>query len=64
MALLQMLERAAAAIPCDATEVKTTGNGGEVKLLKLRDLTAAYKELAGDLPAEDADGGSRVVIDV
>jgi transposase-like protein len=64
MALLQMLERAAAAIPCDATEVKTTGNGGEVKLLKLRDLTAAYKELSGDLPAEDADGGSRVVIDV
>ena len=64
MALLQMLERAAAAIPCDATEVKTTGDGGEVKLLKLRDLTAAYKELAGDLPAEDADGGSRVVIDV
>lgn len=64
MALLQMLERAAAAIPSDATEVKTTGDGGEVKLLKLRDLTAAYKELAGDLPAEDADGGSRVVIDV
>jgi hypothetical protein len=64
MALLQMLERAAATIPCDATEVKTTGDGGEVKLLKLRDLTAAYKELAGDLPAEDADGGSRVVIDV
>ena len=64
MALLQMLERAAATIPCDATEVKTTGDGGEVKLLKLRDLTAAYMELAGDLPAEDADGGSRVVIDV
>ena len=64
MALLQMLERVAAAIPSDATEVKTTGDGGEVKLLKLRDLTAAYKELAGDLPAEDADGGSRVVIDV
>ena len=64
MALLQMLERAAAAIPSDATEVKTTGDGGEVKLLKLRDLTAAYKELAGDLPKEDADGSSRVVIDV
>jgi len=64
MALLQMLERAAAAIPCDATEIKTTGDGGEVRLLKLRDLTAAYKELASDLPVEDADGGSRVVIDV
>jgi len=64
MALLQMLERAATAIPCDATEVKTTGDGGEVRLLKLRDLTAAYKELASDLPVEDADGGSRVVIDV
>ena len=64
MALLQMLERAAAAIPCDATEIKTTGDGGEVRLLKLRDLTAAYKELAVDLPVEDADGGSRVVIDI
>lgn len=64
MALLQMLERAAATIPCDATEVKTTGDGGEVRLLKLRDLTAAYKELAGDLPAGDADGGSQVVIDL
>ena len=64
MALLQMLERAAAAIPCDATEIKTTGDGGEVRRLKLRYLTSAYKELAGDLPVEDADGGSRVVIDV
>lgn len=64
MALLQMLERAAAAIPCDATEVKTTGNGGEVRLLKLRDLTAAYKELAGDLPAGEAGADNRVVIDV
>jgi len=64
MALLQMLERAATAIPSDVTELKTTGDGGEVRLLKLRDLTAAYKELAGDLPVEDADGGSRVVIDV
>jgi len=35
-----------------------------VRLLKLRDLTAAYKELAVDLPVEDADGGSRVVIDI
>lgn len=64
MALLQMLERAAVAIPCDVTELKTTGDGGEVRMMKLRDLTAAYKELAGDLPVKDADGGSRVVIDV
>jgi hypothetical protein len=34
-----------------------------VKLLKLRDLTAAYKELAGDLPAESGGEGSRVIID-
>ena len=64
-ALLQMLERAAETIPCDATEVKTTAEDGAVKLLKLRDLTAAYKELVGDLP-EDGEPREtrRVVIDV
>jgi len=63
-ALLLMLERTAASAPGDATEVKTTEEGGAVKLLKLRDLTAAYKELAGDLPAETAGGESRVVVDL
>lgn len=64
-ALLQMLERAAKSIPCDATEVKTTAEDGAVKLMKLRDLTAAYKELVGDLPADEDDREARrVVIDV
>ena len=58
------LEEATDVIPRDATEMKVQEDSQTVKLLKLRDLTAAYKELAGDLPAEDADGGSRVVIDV
>lgn len=62
--LLMKLQRAAEAMPLDATEYKTTEDGGAVKLLKLRDLTAAYKELVGDLPAEDGDGWSRVVIDI
>ena len=64
-ALLQMLERAAETIPCDATEVKTTAEDGAVKLLKLRDLTAAYKELVGDLPEDGEQRETRrVVIDV
>ncbi|MER2142402.1 MAG: hypothetical protein ABS888_01300 [Eubacteriales bacterium] len=61
--LLLKLERAAATIPCDATEMKTTAEDGAVKLLKLRDLTAAYKELVGDLDAEEREQ-DRVVIDV
>lgn len=62
-ALLMKLERAAAIMPCDATEIKTTDEGGAVKLLKLRDLTAAYKELVGDLEVGDGEQ-SRVVIDL
>ena len=57
------MEHAAQVIPCDATEVKTTAEDGAVKLLKLRDLTAAYKELVGDLDAEEREQ-DRVVIDV
>lgn len=63
-ALLSMLERTARTMPCDATEVKTTGEDGAVKMLKLRDLTAAYKELVGDLPTESGGEGSRVIIDI
>ena len=62
--LLRKLERAAAILPDDATEQKTQ-DGSAVKLLKLRDLTAAYKELVGDLAAEDGDGGeNRVLVDL
>ena len=61
--LLLKLERAADTIPCDATEMKTTAADGAVKLLKLRDLTAAYKELVGDLTEEEREE-NRVVIDV
>ncbi len=62
-ALLLKLDRAAATIPCDATEMKTTAEDGAVKLLKLRDLTAAYKELVGDLDTQEREQ-SRVVIDL
>ena len=61
--LLLKLEKAADTIPCDATEMKTTAADGAVKLLKLRDLTAAYKELVGDLTEEEREE-NRVVIDV
>ena len=62
--LLLKLERAADEFPCDATEIKTQDDS-TVKLLKLRDLTAAYKELVGDMP-RDGTGKeeSRVIIDV
>ena len=62
--LLQKLEHAAQVIPCDATEVKTTDEDGAVKLLKLRDLTAAYRELVGDGSGGDGDGADRVIIDL
>lgn len=63
--LLRKLEQATDVIPCDATEMKTQDEGNTVKLLKLRDLTAAYKDLVEDIPTED--GGKevpKVIIDV
>ena len=63
--LLRKLEQATDVIPCDATEMKTQDEGNTVKLLKLRDLTAAYKDLVEDIPTEDGGSGApKVVIDV
>ena len=63
--LLRKLEQATDVIPCDATEMKTQDEGNTVKLLKLRDLTAAYKDLVEDIPTEDGGSGApKVIIDV
>ena len=48
--LLLRLERMAEAIPDDAVTETKTQEDGEVRLFKLRDLTASYKDLAGNLP--------------
>ncbi len=56
--LLMRLEKVADAIPDGAvTEVKAQAKeDGATTLFKLRDLTAAYRDLADDLPTEgDAD---------
>lgn len=53
--LLMRLERVADAIPDGAvTEVKAQDDGATT-LFKLRDLTAAYRDLAGDM-AEESGG--------
>lgn len=53
--LLMRLERVADAIPDGAvTEMKEQGDSATTKLFKLRDLTAAYKDLAGDVGAGEA----------
>lgn len=63
--LLRKLEQATDVIPCDATEMKTQDEGNTVKLLKLRDLTAAYKDLVEDIPTEDSGKQvPKVIIDV
>ena len=63
--LLRKLEQATDVIPSDATEMKTQDEGNTVKLLKLRDLTAAYKDLVEDIPTEDGGSGApKVIIDV
>lgn len=51
--LLLRLERTEAAFPLDATEAKLTV-GGKTSIYRLRDLTAAYKDLVGDMAPEQA----------
>jgi hypothetical protein len=63
--LLLKLENATDEIPCDATEMKVQEDSKTMKLLKLRDLTAAYKDLVEDMSVKDADNGqARVIVDV
>ena len=46
--LLLRLERTEAAFPTDATEAQLTRDGKRI-IYRLRDLTAAYKDLTGDM---------------
>lgn len=51
--LLERLRRIEAKYPLDATEVRTR-NGNSTAIFRLRDLTAAYKDLTDDMPKADA----------
>ena len=52
--LLLRLSRAEQKFPMDATEVRMQ-NGKSTAIFKLRDLTAAYKDLTEDMPKADGD---------
>ena len=53
--LLMRLERVADAIPDGAvTELKAQDDSATTRLFKLRDLTAAYKDLAGEIEAGES----------
>ena len=52
--LLLRLSRAEQKFPMDATEVRTQV-GKSTAIFKLRDLTAAYKDLTEDMPKGDGD---------
>lgn len=52
--LLMRLERVADAIPDGALTETKAQDEAEIRLFKLRDLTAAYKDLAGELQRDEA----------
>ena len=62
--LLMKLERMAEDMPAYAvTELKTQEDSA-VSLFKLRDFTAAYKDLAGDLPMDGGEAEAvRIIVD-
>ncbi len=63
--LLLRLERTEAAFPTDATEAQLTKDGKRV-IYRLRDLTAAYKDLTGDMTTggEAANGLLQLIGDI
>lgn len=52
--LLLRLQRIEGKYPLDATEVRTR-QGNSTAIFRIRDLTAAYKDLTEDLPKAEAD---------
>lgn len=52
--LLLRLQRIEEKYPLDATEVRTR-QGNSTAIFRIRDLTAAYKDLTEDLPKAEAD---------
>ena len=51
--LLERLKRIESKYPLDATEVRQK-HGDAQAVFRIRDLTAAYKDLTGDMPAAQA----------
>lgn len=51
---MERLKRIEAKYPLDATEVRSR-NGNSTAIFRLRDLTAAYKDLTEDMPKSKAD---------
>ena len=62
--LLMKLEKMAEAMPTDAVTERKSQDDSAVSMFKLRDLTAAFKEVTGDLGLEDEENEPvRVIID-
>ena len=62
--MLMKLERMAETMPADPVTERKTQEDSTVSLFKLRDLTAAYKELTGDLALEGGEAETlRVIVD-
>ena len=61
--LLLRLQRMEERYPLDATEVKVNENGKTV-IFRIRDLTAAYKDLTEDINLNGDSEPVRIIIDV
>ena len=62
--MLMKLERMAETMPADPVTERKTQEGSTVSLFKLRDLTAAYKELTGDMTLDGGEAEAlRVIVD-
>lgn len=62
-ALLKRLQRIEEKFPADATEVRTK-DGGVIAIYRIKDLTAAYRDLTGDIlkvSAQDTEDLSPLV---
>ena len=59
--LLERLKRVEAKYPMDATEVRTR-MGNSVAIFRLRDLTAAYKDLTDDMPRVKGDADDPLTV--
>lgn len=61
--LLKRLQRIEEKYPLDATEVKTKV-GNSVSIYRIKDLTAAYKDLTDDMNLNANTEPVRIIIDV
>lgn len=58
---MERLKRVEAKYPMDATEVRTR-MGNSVAIFRLRDLTAAYKDLTDDMPRVKGDADDPLTV--